>query len=514
MANPVSEPETVTIIFLGNGGIPEVQRAERYIGDVYGSAQIEWWPAKTNREFIGWVATSSGLDIQVHPTDIVTADSPRVLHARWKELPDLPRSIIVFSGNGGTPMHQQTTIPHFVDVPFAVILPYIIEPVRDGYVFVGWFTSDGRQMLPTDKIEGRILYAHWERITPYTVTFDLAGGTGDFPPVQVMHGETLIRPATNPTREDYSFIGWDFDFATPITGDITITAQWEQLPCPDIAILFWLHGNGRAPALQIGRFGHWCLTRDEIFATVFSQIEPPEREGYTFRGWFTAPEGGTQILPTDAVRDHPSVRYLHAQWVRTLCPACCRLFTSWARPYIQYAYGRGIIVREVWCEDCNDYTFFPFHADATRAIAADLIWRTAGAPAPTNATIPFTDVTANDPFADAVLWAHENGIIRGRPADDGTFYFAPNGTLERRELSTMLKRLAGYFGVDTTNLPPHTWPFFNDHANIGWAEDYIRWNFAVDLLWGDSYRNVHPRRMTERAEAVATVVRFVRVFGN
>ena len=186
---------------------------------------------------------------------------------------------------------------------------------------------------------------------------------------------------------------------------------------------------------------------------------------------------------------------------------------NWARPYVLEAYASGIVLREIWCDDYNDYIFMP-GADATRAMAADFIWRTAGAPAPTNTTIPFTDVTASDPFVDAVLWAHENNIIRGRPADDGTVYFAPGDTLERRELSTMLKRLAAYFGVDTTNLPPHTWPFFNDHADIGWAEDYIRWNFAVRLLLGDDYRNVNPQRETERAEAVTTVVRFARVFAN
>ena len=183
----------------------------------------------------------------------------------------------------------------------------------------------------------------------------------------------------------------------------------------------------------------------------------------------------------------------------------------WSRPYVLEAHERGIILREIWCDIHDNYIFQP-SADTTRAMAADFIWRTAGAPAPASNIIPFTDVTATDWFVDAVLWAYENDIIRGRAANDGTFYFAPEDTLERRELSTMLKRLAAHFGVDTTVLPGHPWPAFDDHDDIGWAEPYIRWNFAVGLLLGDNYNNVHPQRDTERAEAVTTVVRFARVF--
>ena len=186
---------------------------------------------------------------------------------------------------------------------------------------------------------------------------------------------------------------------------------------------------------------------------------------------------------------------------------------NWARSYVLEAYARGIVLRAHWCDHYDDYIFMPSE-DATRAMAADFIWRTAGAPAPTGTAIPFTDVTADDWFIDAVLWAHENNIIRGRAADDGTFYFAPDDTLERRELSTMLKRLAGYFTGTALPLPPHPWPVFNDHDDIGWAEPYIRWNFAIGLLQGDDYGNVHPQRDTERAEAVTTVVRFARVFAD
>ena len=64
----------------------------------------------------------------------------------------------------------------------------------------------------------------------YRVTFDSAGGSS-VQSQNVMAGQTAQKPA-NPTRQGYMFVDWflgetAWDFATPITGDITLTAGWE-----------------------------------------------------------------------------------------------------------------------------------------------------------------------------------------------------------------------------------------------------------------------------------------------
>ena len=66
----------------------------------------------------------------------------------------------------------------------------------------------------------------------HTVTF-----VSDGSPVtqQVEHGKKATELAA-PTKDGYTFSGWyfgdtAFDFDTPITGDITLTAQWERVPC-------------------------------------------------------------------------------------------------------------------------------------------------------------------------------------------------------------------------------------------------------------------------------------------
>jgi len=69
-----------------------------------------------------------------------------------------------------------------------------------------------------------------------TVSFDLKGGTGDFPTQSVELGHTAVEPKTVPTKDGYTFLGWDFegneywnvDFSRPIKDDITFFARWKE----------------------------------------------------------------------------------------------------------------------------------------------------------------------------------------------------------------------------------------------------------------------------------------------
>jgi uncharacterized repeat protein (TIGR02543 family) len=67
------------------------------------------------------------------------------------------------------------------------------------------------------------------------ITFDLNGGIGDFPPINIMQWESLGDkfPATEPTRKWFEFIGWfvgdeevDEDYA--FEDATTVTAKWEK----------------------------------------------------------------------------------------------------------------------------------------------------------------------------------------------------------------------------------------------------------------------------------------------
>lgn len=75
-----------------------------------------------------------------------------------------------------------------------------------------------------------------EQTKTYTVTFDPANST-PVVTVKVKEGSTVSAPE-KPTRDGYTFLGWfagrnsgsPFDFSTPITGNITLYAQWSYVP--------------------------------------------------------------------------------------------------------------------------------------------------------------------------------------------------------------------------------------------------------------------------------------------
>jgi len=72
------------------------------------------------------------------------------------------------------------------------------------------------------------------------VTFDPNGGSGDPSVVKVEKGKAVAKPATNPTRANYTFVNWfetnnanpdtgtPFNFATLINEDKTLYAIWKQ----------------------------------------------------------------------------------------------------------------------------------------------------------------------------------------------------------------------------------------------------------------------------------------------
>ena len=84
----------------------------------------------------------------------------------------------------------------------------------------------------------------------------------------------------------------------------------------------------------------------------------------------------------------------------------------------------------------------------TRGQMVTFLWRAAGCPEPEEIVSPFLDVqNTTDYFYRAVLWAVENGITAGT----GPGAFSPNATVSRAQTVTFLWRMAGTPGSDIEN---------------------------------------------------------------
>ena len=139
-----------------------------------------------------------------------------------------------------------------------------------GYTFGGWNKADGTAWdYASDKVTDNItLYAKWAANT-YTITFDTAGGS-EIAPITQDYGAVITAPEA-PTREGYTFIGWDKEIPTTMPAEnMTVTAQWE---INQYTITFDTNGGSEiAP-----------ITQD--YGTAITAPADPTREGYTFIGW-------------------------------------------------------------------------------------------------------------------------------------------------------------------------------------------------------------------------------------
>ena len=158
-----------------------------------------------------------------------------------------------------------------------------------GCTFGGWNKADGTAWdYASDKVTDNItLYAKWAANT-YSITFDTAGGS-EIAPITQDYGTAITVPA-DPTREGYTFIGWDKAIPTTVPAEnMTVTAQWE---INQYTITFDTAGGSEiAP-----------ITQD--YGTAITAPADPTREGYTFIGWDTE-------IPTTMPAENMTVT---AQW--------------------------------------------------------------------------------------------------------------------------------------------------------------------------------------------------------
>ena len=106
---------------------------------------------------------------------------------------------------------------------------------RTGHTQVGWATVDGGEKVygfddVYTKNEALTLYPVWST-NKYTITFDTAGGS-EIAPITQDYGTAITAPA-DPTREGYTFIGWDREIpATMPAENITLKAKWKDTEKP------------------------------------------------------------------------------------------------------------------------------------------------------------------------------------------------------------------------------------------------------------------------------------------
>ena len=168
----------------------------------------------------------------------------------------------------------------------------------------------------------------------------------------------------------------------------------------------------------------------------------------------------------------------------------------WAKGEIITAVERGIFT------GITDTEFWPDYS-LSRAMAATLLYRLAGSPAPADPAFEYADVAADAWYAPAVAWARESGVFTG----DGLGLFRPEDVLTRQELAAVICRFARWQGRDVT--PRAAAPDYADADAIApWALESAAWCREKGLITGLTEAEFGPEGHVTRAMAAVILARY------
>ena len=157
----------------------------------------------------------------------------------------------------------------------------LATPVKRGYTFLGWYDGETKvEKITRWSIGDRSFAAKWGA-TPYSITYNLGGGTNatNNPTTYTVEQTIALSDAS---RDGYRFVGWKEGnvIEKGNVGARTFTAQWEVVT---YSIFYNLDG---------GEFGGEYHQSYDIETDTFSLVAPVKR-GYTFLGWY---DGETKVV--------------------------------------------------------------------------------------------------------------------------------------------------------------------------------------------------------------------------
>lgn len=286
--------QPVQVSFNANGGSVSTTQMTGYYSDTYGSLPT---PTKSGYTFTGWYTAASG-GSKITSSTTITSTSAHTLYAHWS----LKTYTLSFNANGGSVSESYREIAageNYGTLP---------TPTRKNYTFVGWYTSlsGGSQVYQSTKMGSydTTIYAHWLADTS-RLYFDANGGSVSESVREIQIGEKYGY-LPEPTRNDYTFIGWFTSRSggsyvssntTMGSSDTTIYAHWEESKHT-----LYFDANGGSVSES---------SRSVSSGKSYGSLPTPTRSGYTFAGWYTSRSGGSYVTSTTTMGSYDTTIYAH-----------------------------------------------------------------------------------------------------------------------------------------------------------------------------------------------------------
>lgn len=114
---------------------------------------------------------------------------------------------------------------------------------------------------------------------------------------------------------------------------------------------------------------------------------------------------------------------------------------------------------------------------------------------------PFVDIVAPTWYADAVLYAYDEGLVNGMTATT----FAPMTEMNRAMLATLLSRMAGVQGTPTD-------AGFTDVPSTEWFANGVNWAYSVGIVNGTSATTFSPLNPLTREQLAVFLYRYANSY--
>ena len=249
-----------------------------------------------------------------------------------------------------------------------------------------------------------------------------------------------------------------------------------------------------------------------------SALPDASRDGYTFRGWFTAASGGEQVT-LDKVYSADTT--LYAQWEKIPEPPYTgkysyeiftddsehgaldvdRYATEGEKVTITVLPDDGYALDEIVITDKHGEAIdFVDNGDGTITFimpSGDVtITATFAEADEPECALPFVDVHANDWFFDPVCYVYREGLMTGTSATT----FAPNATTTRAMIVSILARQENVTAAEEAG--------FTDVAENDWFATAVNWAAREGIVAGFEDESFRPNEAITREQLAAILCNY------
>ncbi len=309
----VWEANTYTVSFNANGGTGAPSSQTKTYGQTLTLSSTV--PTRTNYTFLGWSTSNSATTPTYAAGGSYTANASATLYAVWELA--IRTLTLSFNANGGSNPPSSLSV-ETAESAYSFQVPQQVAdtPYYAHHVFLGWSTEEDGAVeyaypMSITIQDNTTLYAVW-RLETFSVQFNANGGSNPPASMTKTYGQGISLPLIAPTKEGYSFLGWDTSSAGNVVvyeagesyneeASVVLYAVWQ---IETYNITYYANGGSDAPAQQTKTYN----------VAIMLSPNRPTRASYIFVGWGITNTDTTPSYQPNSPYTVNAHLHLHAIW--------------------------------------------------------------------------------------------------------------------------------------------------------------------------------------------------------